>query len=61
MWLLGIELRTSGKEVSALSLWAISLVPHSQFLKGTISQKKMVSGLKFTTEHLSKEADPLGL
>ena len=27
MWLLGIELRTSGRAVSALSLWAISPAP----------------------------------
>lgn len=28
---------------------------HSQFLKGTISQRKMASGLQFSMEHLSKE------
>ena len=29
MWLVGIELRTSGREVSALNCWAISPVPRA--------------------------------
>ena len=33
MWLLGIELRTSGRAVSALNLWAISPAPKDAFFK----------------------------
>jgi hypothetical protein len=33
MWLLGIELRTSGRAVSALNLWAISPAPNTCFYK----------------------------
>jgi hypothetical protein len=32
MWLLGIELRISGRAVSALNLWAISPAQHLLFL-----------------------------
>jgi hypothetical protein len=32
MWLLGIELRTSGRAASALNCWAISPDPGSNFL-----------------------------
>jgi hypothetical protein len=32
MWLLGIELRTSGRAVSALNCWAISPAPQQTFL-----------------------------
>jgi hypothetical protein len=31
MWLLGIELRTSGREVSALNRWGISPAPNWEF------------------------------
>jgi hypothetical protein len=31
MWLLGIELRTSGRAVSALNLWAISPAAYAAF------------------------------
>jgi len=36
MWLLGIELRTSGRAVGALNHWAISPAPHFSFLDSCV-------------------------
>jgi len=41
-WLLGIELRTSGRTVSALSHWAISPAPHLSFW-GRVSQTQDIT------------------
>jgi hypothetical protein len=35
MWLLGIELRTSGRAVGALNRWAISPAPETVFQKAS--------------------------
>jgi len=35
LWLLGIELRTSGRAVSALNHWAIAPSPHGDILFST--------------------------
>ena len=44
MWLLGIELRTSGRTVGALNLWAISSAQHSLFLKWEDLFCKIIEG-----------------
>jgi hypothetical protein len=41
MWLLGFELRTSGRAVGALNHWAISPAPTPRFLKSLKKERKI--------------------
>ena len=47
MWLLGIELRTSGRAVSALNHWAISPVPYLCFYRNMVTDNNKL-GLVLT-------------